>query len=385
MISFVYSDQFLRALDNLNQGELHLTLPNGQSYQFGNHHGDVDARLVIHDWRAVGKIVTKGSIGLAECYRDGLVDTDDLTKVIRLAIQNTKPLASIYYGNRLTRVLSKILYFLRANTLKGSKRNIPAHYDLGNDFYSLWLDPSMTYSAALFNQPEESLQLAQQNKYDRIINQLGNTDRLLEIGCGWGGFAERFATKVGTDYKGITLSPSQQQYAQQRINNKSIFSLEDYRHQTGKYDSIVSIEMFEAVGERYWPTYFQKLKALLADRGTAIIQTITINDDNFVRYRESADMIRSFIFPGGMLPAPNRFKYLAQQSGLQVHDSFAFGQHYAKTLHHWLNNFDAQKKNLEALGFEQDFMRMWRFYLAYCIAGFMESRVNVYQFELHHD
>ncbi len=276
-------------------------------------------------------------------------------------------------------------YLFRINTLKGSKKNIHAHYDLGNAFYKLWLDPSMTYSSAIFDDSTKNLEQAQHRKYDRIIDELdAGSGSLIEVGCGWGGFAERAQQRGDFDIKGITLSEEQHAFAQQRLGNSADIVLEDYRHQQGKFQHIVSIEMFEAVGERYWQTYFAKLKSMLQQKGKAVVQTITINEADFPRYRRGGDFIRSFIFPGGMLPTPTRFKQEAAKAGLKVDNEFFFGYDYAKTLGVWLNNFDAEINKVKALGFDESFIRLWRFYLAACISGFNTDRTNVMQVTLSH-
>ena len=274
-------------------------------------------------------------------------------------------------------------YLLRLNSVKGSKKNIHAHYDLGNDFYKLWLDPSMTYSSGIFKNSNDTLEQSQYNKYDRILDCLGeDKGSLLEVGCGWGGFAERAQTRGDFDVRGVTLSEEQHDYARDRLGAKADIVLEDYRHQNGTFDNIVSIEMFEAVGERYWPTYFNKIGSLLSKNGKAVIQTITMNDKDFPRYRQGGDFIRSYIFPGGMLPSPSRFEREVQKAGMQTGNTFYFGQDYARTLESWLHVFDQKKDEVIALGFDEGFIRLWRFYLAACIAGFRTGRTDVMQVEL---
>jgi len=302
-----------------------------------------------------------------------------------LGLKNKSALDDMVAGSTIWRRFSMLSYLLRLNTLNGSKKNINAHYDLGNAFYKLWLDPSMTYSSALYKHDDESLPEAQNNKYDRMIGALGKTSgSLLEVGCGWGGLAERAAAKGDFSIKGITLSQEQHDFAQARLQDKANIALEDYRHQSGKFDNIISIEMFEAVGERYWPTYFSKIRNLLKTNGRAVIQTITINENDFPRYRRGGDFIRSFIFPGGMLPSPSRFKQEAGRAGLQTDNEFYFGQDYARTLEIWLDNFDKKREDIKALGFDDGFIRLWRFYLAACASGFKTGKTNVMQIELAH-
>ena len=242
----------------------------------------------------------------------------------------------------------------------------------------------MTYSSAIFADDQEDLTKAQHRKYDRIIDRLANSGRVLEIGCGWGGFAERALEKRDYAIKGLTISDEQHAFATQRLDGKAQIALEDYRAQSGRYDHIVSIEMFEAVGEHYWPLYFRKLKSLLSGDGNALIQTITIGEDYFERYRQGADAIRTFIFPGGMLPSPKRFEEESVKAGFKLVDAFAFGQDYARTLEIWLQRFEERLAEVRALGFDEKFIRMWRFYLTSCIASFRIGRTNVMQMELQH-
>jgi cyclopropane-fatty-acyl-phospholipid synthase len=379
------ADRLFFQLDKLEAGVLTLVTPDGQTRTFHGKKNGEKAKLELKDWRVVANLIRKGDIGLAEDYSKGNWDTDNLAGLISLGLANRNTFHNYLIGSKVKRFMIALGYLLNSNTLKGSKRNIHAHYDLGNDFYKLWLDETMTYSSGIYKSENDTLKQAQQNKYQRIIDQLNSdSGRLLEIGCGWGGFAAQALSQGDYDIKGITLSEEQHAYANERLNGAAEIVLEDYRHQETKYDHIVSIEMFEAVGERYWKTYFQKIKQLLNGNGRAVIQTITMNEGDFPRYRKSADFIRSFIFPGGMLPSPTRFQFEAEKQGLRVENSFFFGQDYARTLEEWLNIFDAQKENVQALGFDERFIRLWRFYLAGCIGGFKTERTNVMQVELVH-
>ncbi len=379
------TDRFLTTVEHIEYGTFSCTLPDGTKYDFAGKNDGANATLHIHDWRVIPAFAAKGDIGLAETYRDGLWSTDDLTNLLLVGVKNEQTIGHYIYGGFFSRIVAQFLYLFTRNTLKGSKRNIHAHYDLGNEFYKLWLDPSMSYSSALFKQNDESLEQAQYNKYDRMLERLGRSQGdLLEVGCGWGGLAERATTQHNFDVKGITLSTEQHAYANKRLDGNANIVLEDYRHQEGKYDSIISIEMFEAVGEKFWPTYFQKMEHLLKDTGTAVVQTITIGDSYFDKYRKSGDMIRSFIFPGGMLPSPTRFAQEAGKAGLIVTDRFAFGGDYARTLREWLATFELKLPEIRALGFDEPFIRLWRFYLAVCIAGFETGRTDVMQMELQH-
>lgn len=385
MFAQMASDKLFQGLDRLETGTLQLVTPDGKTRVFEGRNPGADANIEVRDWKVLTNMLRKGDIGLADDYRSGMWDTTDLQSLLSLGLENKKALDRFVLGSSLFRKLSSLSYLLKLNTLKGSRKNIHAHYDLGNDFYSLWLDPSMTYSAALYKDQNESLEQAQHNKYDRIIDELGkNSGSVLEVGCGWGGFAERAIGRGDFDVKGITLSEEQHAYATKRVNGNANIALEDYRHQEKKFDNIVSIEMFEAVGEQYWNTYFTKLKELLNDQGKAVIQTITMNEKDFPRYRRGGDFIRSFIFPGGMLPSPSRFKEEAAKAGLKTSNEFFFGQDYATTLQQWLDTFETKRDEVKALGFDDGFIRLWRFYLAACIAGFQTERTNVMQVELSH-
>lgn len=378
------TNRFLSALAHIKYGHLTVTTPDGHVHTYAGKLAGAKAEIVIHDWRVVGAMILHGDIALAEAYRDGQWDTPDLTQLFVLGLQNQSALDPYINGNAFGRLAARAAYFLTRNTLRGSRKNIEAHYDLGNDFYKLWLDPSMTYSSGLFKTGSETLQEAQMCKYDRLIERLQASGRLLEVGCGWGGFAERALETGDYGIKGLTLSRAQHDYATQRLGGKAVVALEDYRHQNGVYDQIVSIEMFEAVGEKFWPVYFSKLKSLLSQKGKAMVQSITIANEAFDRYRVSGDAIRTFIFPGGMLPSPARFQQEAAKAGLRVTDEFAFGQDYACTLQEWLANFDAKIHEVKAIGFDAPFIRMWRFYLTYCIAAFQCGKTDVVQWELQH-
>lgn len=379
---------FFKILDNIEYGELCVICPDNQHYVFQGKQPGTSAQLKLFNWKVAANVAIRGDIGFAEDYRDQLWDTPDLTALLTFSLENDETLSQFVDGSRLSQIFSSLQYLLNQNTLRGSKKNIHKHYDIGNDFYKLWLDQSMTYSSAIFKNPDQPLLEAQHVKYDRIIDQIEtNSGRLLEIGCGWGGFAERALDQGDYAIKGITLSEQQHRYATNRLSDKQSnadISIQDYRHEDGKYDNIVSIEMFEAVGERYWPEYFNKLASLLSQSGKALLQTIVIHERCFEQYRRGADMIRTFIFPGGMLPSPTRFEQEASNAGLQVSNKHFFGHDYALTLTHWLNNFDAKTWELLSMGFDQKFIRIWRFYFAACIASFMVNRTSVMQVQLSH-
>ena len=375
---------FFDALHAIEYGTASIIFPNGKLHQFTGRQPGSHAQLTLHNWNGVKQLLQKGDIGFAEAYRDGDWDSEDICELLLCALQNEAAMHRYIHGSAIMRVLSNLAYFFTRNTLTGSRKNIQAHYDIGNDFYALWLDPGMTYSSALFDEAHVALEAAQDAKYDRIISRLQPGGSLLEIGCGWGGFAERAVQKSGFHIRGITLSDQQQAYAAARLQGKAEIVLEDYRNQQGTYDSIVSIEMFEAVGEKYWPVYFAKIKQLLAEKGRAVIQTITIDEAEFERYRSSGDMIRTYIFPGGMLPTASRFKQEAEAAGLKVTDQHCFGQDYGTTLRLWLHRFETALPDVRALGYDEKFIRLWRFYLASCFASFRVGRTNVMQVELQH-
>jgi cyclopropane-fatty-acyl-phospholipid synthase len=385
MLAQIATDQLLRRFDRVERGRLRLVTPDGRERVFeGRSDGSV-ADLKLHDWSVIPALARHGDIGLADGYRSGKWDTADLQSLMNFGLENRHSLRGLTLGATLYRRLSAFSYMLRMNTLRGSRKNIHAHYDLGNDFYSLWLDPTMTYSSALYKSAGDSLTQAQYNKYDRIIDAMDTpSGKVLEIGCGWGGFAERALDRGDYSVKGITLSSAQNDYARNRLGNKAQIALEDYRTQKGAYDRIVSIEMFEAVGEKFWPTYFGQIRRLMKENGRAVIQTITMNDQDFPRYRQGADFIRSFIFPGGMLPSPAAFRHVAGNSGLMVENEFFFGKDYARTLETWLATFDRKRVDVQALGYDEGFIRLWRMYLSACAAAFNTGHINVMHAELRH-
>lgn len=378
-------DKFLKQAENIEYGSLTITTADGKIYNFKGKHEFVEADIKINNPSTITNLIAKGDVGFAESYRDGEFETDNLPNLLMLALKNQEAFKDYLYGSKLSSFFARLFYFFKRNSISGSKRNIHHHYDLGNEFYSIWLDQSMTYSSAIFEQNSNCLKTAQEKKYDRIIEKLGgNSSNLLEIGCGWGGFAERAVKTSNFDIKGITISDQQFSYAQNRLGDLVNISKEDYRLQQGKYKNIVSIEMFEAVGEKYWNTYFSKVKSLLDNKGKAVIQTITIDEPYFQEYRKTGDMIRSFIFPGGMLPSISRFDYEASKVGLKVNEVFKFGQDYATTLRYWLKSFEDNIQKIKGLKFDEPFIRIWKFYLSVCIASFSVGRTNVIQAEISH-
>lgn len=370
-------------LEKLQGGLLEIRLPGGDCRLFGD--GEHGVTLHVHDEAMFGQVLAKGDIGLTEAYLDGQWDSPDITGLMTLLAANREQLKKAVYGSWRNLLAARIRHWLNNNSRSGSKRNIMAHYDLGNDFYRLWLDPSMSYSAAIYRQADDgSLETAQHAKYRRILNCLsaepGQT--VLEIGCGWGGFAE-LAVQHGLKTTGVTLSPAQLEWAQKRVPAAEL-RLQDYRDLDEQFDHVVSIEMFEAVGERWWPTYFKTLAKSLKPGGKAVVQSITIRDDIFPEYRRSTDFIQQYIFPGGMLPSRAAFRAAAAKQGLVVREEFAFGRDYARTLAEWRHAFEARWPDIQKLGFDEPFRRLWRMYLCYCEAGFLAGNIDVVQFELAH-
>jgi cyclopropane-fatty-acyl-phospholipid synthase len=380
---------FLSLLERIRAGHLVLVTPDGQPRVFGDPHAAPGARLELRDWRACGAILRKGDIGFAEAWRRRWVETPDLAMLLRVAIRNERALQRTVYGGWLAQLWYGIRHRLRPNTRAGSRRNIHAHYDIGNPFYARWLDPGLTYSSALFNGDFTlALEAAQRAKYQRIVDTLGLRAgmRVLEIGCGWGGFAMH-AARLGIHVHGVTISAAQLDEARTRVEAAGLagqveLALRDYRTLDGQYDAIVSIEMFEAVGEKYWPVYFGILRDRLVPGARALVQTITIDEAHFVAYRATSDFIREYIFPGGMLPSPQRFQAAAARAKLDAQVTLAFGRDYAETLRRWRDAFDAQLDAIRAQGFDDTFVRTWYLYLAYCEAGFDEGRTDVMQFVL---
>lgn len=378
---------FLRLLERLQTGSLRLTLPDGEVLDFDADARGPQAQLQLRDWRAVGKILSGGDIGVAEAYRDGWIDSPDMLQVLLLALANEQALDRAMHGSFGGTLLYRVRHWLNRNTRRNSRRNIHAHYDIGNDFYRLWLDSGMTYSSAVFTSPAQSLEDAQTEKYDRLLQAVGAKpgDHILEIGCGWGAFAEYAAQRYGCRVTGVSLSQEQLNWARNRVRGTAIesqveFLFRDYRDLDGRYDAIVSVEMLEAVGEAWWPTYFSGLRRLLKPGCRAAVQTITIADSRFDAYRRKTDFIQQYIFPGGMLPSPQRLTAEIGRAGLVEENRFFFGHDYAETLKRWRHAFDARLPAIRDQGFDEAFIRLWRFYYWYCEAGFLTGRTSVCQF-----
>jgi len=370
-------------LEKLKDGMLEIRLPDGSSRLFGN--GEHGVTLNVSNEAMFSAVLAKGDIGLAEAYLDGHWDASDITGLLTLLARNRDVLKKAVYGSWRNLLAARVRHWLNGNSRAGSKRNIMAHYDLGNDFYKLWLDPSMSYSSALYRAVDGGdLESAQRAKYRRILRRLKAepAESVLEIGCGWGGFAE-LAVEEGLKVTGLTLSPAQLAWAQKRVPSADL-RLQDYRDTKEQFDHIVSIEMFEAVGERWWPTYFKTIAKSLKPGGRAVVQSITIRDDLFAEYRKGTDFIQQYVFPGGMLPSRSAFRAAAAKQGLTVHGEYAFGEDYARTLAEWRVAFEAKWPEIAALGFDENFRRLWRMYLCYCEAGFLAGNVDVVHFELSH-
>ena len=341
--------------------------------------------LQIHNPVGLIQQSSQGLLGWSESYINGDWSTPDLKALTDWAMANEDNLQAVMSSNWLSNLVNRILHKMRRNSRSGSRRNIAAHYDLGNDFYKLWLAPSMTYSSALYLEEHEDLETAQSNKYNTIVDWLelrpGNS--VLEIGCGWGGFARTLNQRHQGAYHGITLSKEQLAYAQQESDNQSHqFSLTDYRDIHEQFDHIVSIEMIEAVGEEHWPVYFEKIYNSLKPGGSAVIQAILIDDSRFEEYRSGVDFIQRYIFPGGMLPSDTVMKEQTSKAGLAIANTLSFGLDYAKTLGEWKRHFLAAWPTIEKLGFDERFKRMWQFYLDYCATGFQFKSIDVCLYKL---
>ncbi len=379
-------------LQRLQHGTLHVQWPDGRVEQFGSANGEgLNATLHLHSYAPLTQAMKSGDIGFAESYIAGEWTTNNLAELLQLLVANRRDMEELIYGNWLGRLFYRVRHLLHRNTRSNSKKNIHAHYDLGNAFYELWLDPTMNYSSAWFDndrtQPMAQAQTAKVRRALRMVDAKAG-DRILEIGCGWGALAELGGQEFGAHMSGVTLSHEQLAFANQRMQTQGLAAtsnlrLQDYRDiDDGPYDAICSIEMLEAVGQEYWPTYFESVARLLKPGGKACIQTITIDDSLFDRYVKSTDFIQQYIFPGGCLPCPREFRAQAARAGLKVIDELTFGLDYAETLRRWRHQFLADKAQVLQLGFDERFIRIWEFYLAYCEAAFEQHNTDVMQFTL---
>lgn len=382
--------RFDHLLDGITVGQLSVTWPDLHT----THHGSRDedptknAHIELKNFKPIYQMISSGENGFAESYLRGDWSTDNLRNLFTVIMNNESAVAATTTGGRLAQFINSFRHGRNRNSVQGSQRNIEFHYDLGNEFYKLWLDPSMSYSSAVFD-ADESLEDAQHVKLMNVVSALQPEPgaKVLEIGCGWGAMAKKLAEESACHVEGISLSHEQLKYA--RENNSvsgqgaqqgsTDFRHQDYRHVKGKYDHIVSIEMFEAVGEQYWDTYFAKLSELLDQGGTAVLQVITIAEERFDEYRASPDFIQRYIFPGGMLPSKTHLRQLIDKAGFELVDTDWFGHSYATTLERWRERFELAHRDVQAQGFDDRFMRMWRYYLSYCETGFNFERTDVGQ------
>ena len=374
-------------LSRIEAGELTAVFPsNFQKVYSGGQVGPT-ADIQINSWKLVPRLLLSGDMGLAESFLSGEWETSNLTQLILLGDINERALGNAVTPSKFINLIEKLRHQRRDNSKRGSRRNIAAHYDLGNEFYSHWLDNSMSYSSALFTDFGEELEVGQNRKYQRLAKalKLKEGDQVLEIGCGWGGFAEIAAKEYKCNVVGITLSNEQAKFAQRRMQENQLSNLvdiriEDYRDVQGSFDKIVSIEMFEAVGEEHWRNYFETIKTRLKPGGLAGIQSITIANEFFETYKRRPDFIQKYIFPGGILPSEDKLNNAVSSAGLKILDDYYFGKSYAETLRRWQSTFEQKWDDIKNLGFDEKFQKMWHYYLSYCEAGFESGHINVGQF-----
>jgi len=373
-------------LRNLRQGSVRIALPDGRVFRLEGKTQGAVGEIIVRNNAVFARIARDGQLAVAESYMDGDWDTPDLIALLDILLPSNDAFARQMRGAGLVRAYERIRHWLRNNSRGQARRNISHHYDLGNDFYSQWLDESMTYSSALFSRDDQTLEDAQRAKYAAICDGIGvrQGDSVLEIGCGWGGFAEYAARERGATVTGLTISRAQHDFAAARmqrlgLNDRVDIVMRDYRDERGRYDGIASIEMFEAVGESYWPTYFETVHGRLKSGGKAALQIITIRDDLFSHYRKHVDFIQKYIFPGGMLPSAKALAEQAARVGLKQVQSFDFAPSYSRTLRIWMEDFNAKWAHIRQFGFDERFKRMWNFYLASCAAGFAGDQIGVVQ------
>ena len=374
---------------NWERGSLTFVLPSGRELRIEGEAPGPEGRLIVRDFHFVSRVLASADIGFGEGFMAGEWDTPDLSALLEAFTANFDRLERLVTGNPMIRIVNGVAHALNRNSKRGARRNIHAHYDLGNAFYARWLDPSMTYSSARFERPDQPLGEAQRHKYETLARaiRLDPGSHVLEIGCGWGGFAEYAAREVGARVTALTISPAQHEFARKRLFDQGLADrvdvrLMDYRDVTGQFDAVASIEMFEAVGEAYWPAYFSKVRDVLSPGGRAGLQIITIRDELFRGYRSRSDFLRKYIFPGGMLPSEGRLREEVDRAGLEWGSVVRFGQNYADTLAQWATSFEGAWEDIRRLGFDERFRRLWRFYLSYCEAGFRTGRTNVVQLSL---
>ena len=379
----------LQLLQRLVHGSLTLQLPDGSVQRFGQVEGQ-HASMKLNNWNVCSASLKSGDIGFAETYIAGDWTTSNLPALLSLMVANRREVEDVIYGSWLGRFAYRVKHLLNRNSKTNSRKNIHAHYDLGNAFYGLWLDDTMNYSSAWFETPDQAMEAAQHAKVRRALRMtdVKPGDRVLEIGCGWGALAEKATTEFDAHVTGVTLSTEQLEFANERMQrlgraDRADLRLQDYRDiSDAPFDAICSIEMVEAVGREYWPTYFQTVSRLLKPGGKACVQSIVIDDEHFERYIKGTDFIQQYVFPGGCLPCPSEFRAQAVKAGLEVVDEFAFGLDYARTLAIWRERFLHEQERVLQLGFDQRFLRIWEFYLAYCEAAFEQGSTDVVQYTL---
>ncbi len=381
-----YFKPAFEVLRRMKNGRLDMVLPDGRRFRAEGPNPGYVAELDIHNDDLFARLIREGDLGFCDAYLEGQWSTPDLMAFMELVHQDNDEIYDGYPGQGLVRAFERFRFWLSSNTRRGAKKNISYHYDLGNDFYGLWLDDTMTYSSALFETGQESLEKAQTRKYQSMVDEMGAEpgDHVLEIGCGWGGFAEYAAKERGLKVTGLTISEEQFKYATDRIEKAGLsdrvtFKLQDYRDERGEYDGIASIEMFEAVGEKYWPAYFETLRNCLKPGRNATLQIITVLDRRWESYRKGVDFIQKYIFPGGMLPAPKVLRAEVARAGLGWTSSLEFGQSYAQTLRRWHETFNERWSDVAAQGFDERFRRMWNLYLCSCAAAFNSGTCDVTQ------
>ena len=374
-------------LSRIKAGELRAVFPSNFQKVYSGAQVGPTADIQINSWKLVPRLLLSGDMGLAESFLSGEWETSNLTQLILLGDINERALGNAVTPSKFINLIEKLRHQRRDNSKRGSRRNIAAHYDLGNEFYSHWLDNSMSYSSALFKDFGEKLEVGQNRKYQRLAKalKLKEGDQVLEIGCGWGGFAEIAAKEYKCNVVGITLSNEQAKFAKRRMQETQLTNLvdiriEDYRDVQGSFDKIVSIEMFEAVGEEHWRNYFETIKTRLKPGGLAGIQSITIANEFFDTYKKRPDFIQKYIFPGGILPSEDKLNNAVSSAGLKILDDYYFGKSYAETLRRWQSTFEQKWGDIKNLGFDEKFQKMWRYYLSYCEAGFETGHINVGQF-----
>lgn len=381
-----YFAQVFDVISKMKRGRMDFVLPDGRTFRWEGEQAGHVAVLNIHHPDLFARLVREGDLGFCEAYMEKWWDTPDLMAFLDLVHEEENDVFDSFPGQSLVRAYERLRFWLQSNTKKQAKKNISYHYDLGNDFYGLWLDDTMTYSSAKFESGQEDLEKAQIQKYASMVDEMGakEGDHVLEIGCGWGGFAEYAAKERGLKVTCLTISKEQYKYAVERIEKAGLsdrvtFKLQDYRDEQGQYDGIASIEMFEAVGERYWPTYFETLKRCLRPGKNATLQIITVTDKRWDVYRKGVDFIQKYIFPGGMLPSPTVLRQQVERAGLDVKRSIEFGESYSITLRRWYDTFNDKWDQVASMGFDDRFRRMWNFYLASCAATFHSRNCDVTQ------